>query len=54
MKNRSEQVLTLNMLVDIADWEVIDRNTEVDENDLVYDFSLETLSKDTFIEIFGE
>lgn len=54
MKNRAEQVLTLNELARLANWEIIDREDEVTEEDIVYDFSLDILSKDTFIEIFGE
>lgn len=54
MKERSEQVLTLNKLAEIAKWEVIDDSYEPTEDDIIYDFSLDKLSKQTFVDIFGK
>lgn len=54
MKERSEQVLTLDKLAKIAGWEIIDDDYEPTEGDIIYDFSLDRLSKQIFIDIFGK
>lgn len=52
--NRSNQILTLEQFINIVGWEIINKNYKKEEDDIIYDFSLDTLSKKTFIDIFGE
>lgn len=54
IEERSKRVMTLNQLVKFTGWEVVDDKYEPTEDDIVYDFSLDRLSKQTFIDIFGK
>lgn len=55
MKERADHVLTLNELVELVGWQVVEQDyVPKNEEEIIYDFSLDKLSKQTFIEIFGE
>lgn len=55
MKERADHVLTLNELVELVGWQVVEQDyVPENEEEIIYDFSLDKLSKQTFIEIFGE
>lgn len=54
MKNKYNEVLSLNELINLANWSIVEKNYKPENDEIIYNFSLDKLSKQTFIDIFGE